>query len=95
MLAREAPVAFGVFYRRHVLAVHGYFRRRRPRIHDADLSHNVEAGGLVRTTVDLYDHRRGAYRIVVRYRTVRRRPGPCAIPAYPGLLVGRTRVHVR
>jgi hypothetical protein len=58
-------------------------------------SHNVEAGGLVRTTVDLYDHRRGAYRIVVRYRTVRPRPGPYAIPAYPGLLVGRTRVHVR
>jgi RNA polymerase sigma-70 factor (ECF subfamily) len=28
VLAREAPVAFGVFYRRHVHAVHGYFRRR-------------------------------------------------------------------
>jgi hypothetical protein len=57
-------------------------------------SRNVEAGGLVRTTVDLYDHRRGAYRIVVRYRTVRPRPGPTASLAYPGLLVGQARVDV-
>jgi RNA polymerase sigma factor (sigma-70 family) len=28
VLARETPPAFGVFYRRHVHAVHGYFRRR-------------------------------------------------------------------
>jgi DNA-directed RNA polymerase specialized sigma24 family protein len=28
VLARHEPVAFGVFYRRHVHAVHGYFRRR-------------------------------------------------------------------
>jgi hypothetical protein len=28
VLAREAPQAFAAFYRRHVLAVHGYFRRR-------------------------------------------------------------------
>jgi RNA polymerase sigma factor (sigma-70 family) len=28
LLARDAPRAFGVFYRRHVHAVHGYFRRR-------------------------------------------------------------------
>ena len=28
MLARGEPLAFGVFYRRHVQAVHGYFRRR-------------------------------------------------------------------
>ena len=57
-------------------------------------SRNVHAGGLVRTTVDLYNHRRGPYRIVVRYRTVRPRPGPYASPAYPGLLVGQARVRV-
>jgi RNA polymerase sigma-70 factor (ECF subfamily) len=28
VLARDDPRAFGVFYRRHVSAVHGYFRRR-------------------------------------------------------------------
>jgi RNA polymerase sigma factor (sigma-70 family) len=28
VLAGEAPLAFGAFYRRHVHAVHGYFRRR-------------------------------------------------------------------
>jgi hypothetical protein len=57
-------------------------------------SRNVEAGGLVRTTVGLYNHRRGAYRIVVRYRTVSARPGPYAGLAYPGLLVGQARVDV-
>jgi hypothetical protein len=57
-------------------------------------SRNVKAGGLVRTTVDLYNHRRGVYRIVVRYRTVRPRPGPYASLAYPGLLVGQARVDV-
>jgi hypothetical protein len=57
-------------------------------------SRNVKAGGLVRTTVDLYNHRRGAYRIVVRYRTVRPRPGPYASLAYPGLVVGQARVDV-
>jgi hypothetical protein len=57
-------------------------------------SRNVQAGALVRTTVDLYNHRRGPYRIVVRYRTVRSRPGPYASLAYPGLLVGETRLDV-
>ena len=57
-------------------------------------SRNVKPGSLVRTTVDLYNHRRGAYRIVVRYRTVRPRPGPYASLAYPGLLVGQARVDV-
>jgi RNA polymerase sigma factor (sigma-70 family) len=28
VLARDTPPAFGVFYRRHVHAIHGYFRRR-------------------------------------------------------------------
>jgi hypothetical protein len=57
-------------------------------------SRNVNAGDLVRTTVDLYNHRRGPYRIVVRYRTVRPRPGPYAEPAYPGVVVGQARVDV-
>jgi hypothetical protein len=57
-------------------------------------SHNVPAGALVRTTVDLYNHHRGPYRIIVRYRTVRPRPGPYATLAYPGLLVGQARVQV-
>jgi hypothetical protein len=57
-------------------------------------SRNVKAGDLVRTTVDLYNHRRGAYRIVVRYRTVSPRPGPYAEPAYPGVVVGQIRVNV-
>jgi hypothetical protein len=57
-------------------------------------SRNVAAGDLVHTTVDLYDHRRGPYRIVVRYRTVSSRPGPYASLAYPGLLVGQARVVV-
>lgn len=37
-------------------------------------SRNVKAGGLVRTTVGLYDRRRGAYRIVVRFRGVSHAP---------------------
>jgi hypothetical protein len=57
-------------------------------------SRNVQAGDLVRITVDLYNHRRGPYRIVVRYRTVRSRPGPYANPAYPGVVVGQARVDV-
>jgi hypothetical protein len=57
-------------------------------------SHNVAVGDLVRTTVDLYNRRRGVYRIVVRYRTVSARPGPYASLDYPGLLVGETRVDV-
>ena len=59
-----------------------------------DYSRNVPAGTLVRTTVPLYDQRRGGYRIVVRYRTVPPRPGPFAGLAYPGLLVGQTHVNV-
>jgi hypothetical protein len=61
-------------------------------------SRNVKAGGLVRTTVGLYNHRRGAYRIIVRYITVRARPGASPGPypshAHPGLLVGQARVDV-
>jgi hypothetical protein len=57
-------------------------------------SRNVEAGDLVRTTVGLYNRRRGDYRIIVRYRTVKPRPGPYASLAYPGLLVGQARVDV-
>ncbi len=57
--------------------------------------HNVKAGDLVHTTIALRPHRHAAtYRIVVRYRTVRSRPGPYASLAYPGLLVGRARVDV-
>jgi hypothetical protein len=59
-----------------------------------DYEHNVRAGDPVRTTVPLYDKHRGGYRIVVRYRTVKARPGPLATPAYPGLLVGQARVTV-
>ncbi|HMJ33708.1 MAG TPA: hypothetical protein VK501_07300 [Baekduia sp.] len=58
-------------------------------------SRNVEAGDMVRTTVDLYNKRRGPYRIVVRYRTVSALPGPYASLGYPGLLVGQARVDVR
>jgi hypothetical protein len=36
----------------------------------------------------------GAYRIVVRYRTVSARPGPYASLDYPGVLVGQARVDV-
>jgi hypothetical protein len=57
-------------------------------------AHNVEVGDLVRTTIDLPPPRRAAYTIVVRYRTVRPRPGPWASLAYPGLLVGRARVDM-
>lgn len=57
-------------------------------------SRNIEAGRTVRTTVDLYDGRRGAYRIVVRYRSVGANPGPYASLAYPGMLVGEARVTV-
>jgi len=38
--ARQAPSAFGVFYRRHVAAVHGYFRRR---VGDADAAFDLTA----------------------------------------------------
>ena len=47
-------------------------------------SRNVDARDLVRTTVGLYNRQRGAYRIVVRYRTVSARPGPYASLTYPG-----------
>ena len=57
--------------------------------------HNVEAGSLVHTTIVLDRHHHGPYLIVVRFRTVRPRPGPHASLAYPGLLVGRARVDVR
>jgi hypothetical protein len=57
-------------------------------------AHNVATGDLVRTTIDLPTPRHTAYLIVVRYRTVRARPGPHASLAYPGLLVGRARVDV-
>ena len=57
-------------------------------------SRNVAAGGLVRTTVGLYNHRRGRFRIVVRYRTVQAHPGPTGSPAYPGLIVGQVRINV-
>jgi hypothetical protein len=59
-----------------------------------EYEHNVEAGAMVRTTVDLYNKHRGRYRIVVRYRTVAARPGPYARPAWPGLLVGQAEVTV-
>ena len=57
-------------------------------------AHNVEAGDRVRTTIALPHRKRAAYEIVVRYRTVRSRPGPHASLAYPGLLVGRARVDL-
>jgi hypothetical protein len=57
--------------------------------------HNVAAGSLVRTTIALDRYQHGPYLIVVRYRTVRPRPGPYASLAYPGLLVGRARVDMR
>ena len=57
-------------------------------------AHNVKVGDLVRTTIDLPPPRHKNYWIVVRYRTVRSRPGPYASLAYPGLLVGRARVAV-
>jgi len=57
-------------------------------------SRNIEAGKTVRTTVDLYNKHRGGYRIVVRYRSVRARPGPLATLAYPGILVGQAHVNV-
>jgi hypothetical protein len=59
-----------------------------------DYAHNVHAGDLAHTTVNLYNKHRGKYRIVVRYRTVNPRPGPYATPAWPGLLVGQTTVTV-
>ena len=59
-----------------------------------EYSRNVQAGDPVRTTVPLYDRRRGTYRIVVRYRMVKPRPGPYAPLAYPGLLVGQARLDV-
>ncbi len=57
-------------------------------------SRNVAAGSLVRTTVRRYNHRRGVYLIVVRYRTVSARPGPYASLVYPGVLVGQTRIKI-
>ena len=53
-------------------------------------SRNVAAGGLVHTTVGLYNHRRGSYRIVVRYRAVQltsrpvRQPGVSRPARRPG-----------
>ncbi|MDP1847880.1 MAG: hypothetical protein Q8K79_08815 [Solirubrobacteraceae bacterium] len=57
-------------------------------------SRNVKAGDLVRTTVDLYNKRRGTYRIVVRYRTLPPRPGPYPTLGHRGLLVGQAHLDV-
>lgn len=57
-------------------------------------SRNVAAGTGVHITYGLYLHRRGSYRIVVRYRTVGTRPAPIGGLLYPGQLVGQTRVRV-
>jgi hypothetical protein len=57
--------------------------------------HNVTAGGLVHTTIALDRYHHGPYLIVVRFRTVRPRPGPYASLAYPGVLVGQARVDLR
>ena len=57
-------------------------------------SRNINAGETVRTTVGLYNKRRGAYRIVVRYQSVPARPGPYAALTSPGTLVGQTRVVI-
>jgi RNA polymerase sigma factor (sigma-70 family) len=40
VLARDTPPAFGSFYRRHVHAVHGYFRRR---VGDAETAFDLTA----------------------------------------------------
>jgi hypothetical protein len=55
---------------------------------------NVAAGTEIDHTYGLYNHIRGGYRIVVRYRSVNARPGPTGSLAYPGLLVGEARVRV-
>ena len=57
-------------------------------------AHDIDAGALVHTTVDLYNHQRGPYRIVVRYRTVPSRPGPTTSLVNRGLFVGHARVVV-
>lgn len=57
-------------------------------------SRNIAAGETVRITVGLYNKRRGAYRIVVRYQSVPARPDPYAMLATPGTKVGETRVVV-
>jgi hypothetical protein len=57
-------------------------------------SRNVRNGAMVRITVDLYNREPGPYRIVVRYRTVKPRPGPYASLPYPGKLVGEAHVDV-
>jgi hypothetical protein len=54
----------------------------------------VRKGAMVRITVDLYNGEPGPYRIVVRYRTVKPRPGPYASLPYPGKLVGEAHVDV-
>jgi hypothetical protein len=59
-----------------------------------DYAHNLSAGTLVHTTVGLYNHQRGDYTIIVRYRTVSPRPAPIGIPTGRAILVGRTKVHV-
>jgi hypothetical protein len=57
-------------------------------------SRNITAGRTAHVAFGLYDHRRGRYRIVVRYRTVKARPGPTGSLTWPGLLVGEAYVTV-
>ena len=57
-------------------------------------SRNVAAGGLVHTTVGLYNHRRGRTASSCATGRCSSHPGPTGSPAYPGLLVGQVRINV-
>ena len=59
-----------------------------------EYEHDLAAGTQVHITVGLYNHRRGPYRIVVRYRIVGSHPGPIGGLQWPGVLVGQARIVV-
>lgn len=61
-----------------------------------DYAHDLPAGQLVRTTVDLYNHRRGAYRIIVCFKSASGIRPPIGWPIRGGNwpIVGVARVSV-
>jgi len=77
----------------YVIEVHP---ARRHGWYTQDYAHNLPAGGLVRTTVGLYNHQRGKYRIVVRFKSASGIRPPIGWPVKPGQwpIVGTANVIV-
>jgi hypothetical protein len=68
---------------------------RRHEIFGKDIEHDVAAGAMVRTTVDLPPMRGGRYRVVVSFRAQPPRPRITGSLADPGVRVGTATFDLR